>query len=130
MFDFSSNWIDEANTLLQKNIEDRVLMFPYPQVQGEFSEEKDEILFEINELKQELTAIEVTHTKSGKKHFDLAPPNIKKDSSGTVKHKDRYSALLLANYLANNFNKINVDEKAQQKSILNKSLEHCGWLDR
>jgi len=129
MFNFSSNWIDEANTLLQKNLEDRVTMFPYPLIQGEFSEEKDDVLFEINQLKQELIAIEVTHTKSGKKHYDLAPPNLRKDSSGVIKHKDRYSALILANYLVSRFGKLTTDEKAKQVSAYEKTVQYVGWME-
>ena len=130
MFNFgSSTWLDEANSLLLKNIEDRVIMFPYPQVEGEFSSVKDDVLFEINEMKQELVAIDVTYTKTGRKHFDLAPPDLTKDNTNLVKFKDRYSALLLANYLVTRFNSLTKDDKAVIRKIYNQSANFGGWAE-
>ena len=134
MFPFSSNWIDDANTLLQKNIEDRIIMFPM-QIDASNSDgamfvERDDILFEVLEMKKELVSIEVTHTKSGKKHFDLAPPDPKKDMDGIVRHKDRYSALLLANFIASRMNSLNYDEKAMARDLYEKNVGAMGgWLE-
>jgi len=128
MFNFNSNWIDDANVLLQKNLEDRVIMFPYPQIR-DFSDEEDDAQYEISQMKQELVSIEVTHTRTGKKHYDLAPPNISKDSSGTIKHKDRYSALLLANYLASRSNVITNDNKQEIKEMYRKSSMLGNWVE-
>jgi hypothetical protein len=130
-FNFSSStWVDEANALLQKNIEDKVLMFPYQQIAGEFSEERDDVLYEVSEMKQELVAIEVTHSKTGRKRFDLAPPDIRKDTASVVKFKDRYSALLLANFLTTRFASLNFDEKAAAREIFNKAWRAGGWAER
>jgi hypothetical protein len=128
MFKFNTNWIDEANTLLQKNIEDKIIMFPMSFKQGDFSSEDDDAIFEINEMKKELAAIEVTHTKSGRRHFDLAPPKIKGENI-VVHHKDRYSALLLANFLSSRFAKINVDPQADIKRTFYDNSTCGGWLE-
>ena len=130
-FNFTSNWVDDANALLQKNIEDRVLMFPMAvDMSGSEKETfvaKDDVCYEILEMKKELIAIEVSHTKTGRKHFDLAPPDPTKDIDGIIKHKDRYSALLLANYLATRMNVLNYDEKEMARNIYYDTFKHFGW---
>lgn len=132
-FNFSSNWVDDANALLQKNIEDKVLMFPMKvdcsNSGGKVLEQRENAIYEIEEMKKELVAIEVTHTKTGRKHFDLAPPDPTKDVDGAIKHKDRYSALLLANYLASRMSVLNYDEKANAKKIYYSAYKHFGWSD-
>jgi len=114
MMDFTSSWIEEANVLLQKNIEDKTLMFPCDIQMGDPSDDVENTIFEVRELKRELVSIEVTYTKSGKKHFDLMPAD-GKTIEQTPKHKDRYTSLLLANYVASRFNKLNLDEDADMK---------------
>lgn len=128
MISFGSNWIDEANSLLQKNIEDCTIMFPAQVFKGDFNEKIDDAIYEINEMKKELVSIEVTHTRTGKRHFDLAPPDLKKDADGAVRHKDRYSALLLANYLAARINTLSYNEKDEFVRKWNDSLNGAGWL--
>jgi len=108
-FDFSSNWIEEANTLLQKNIEDKTIMFPMEAWTGSHNDDAEDIIFNIRETKKELSFVEVTYTKSGKKHFDLMPA-CNKPTDEAPKHKDRYSALLIGNFLASRFNKLLVEE--------------------
>lgn len=125
MFDFHTNWIEEANALLQKNLEDRVIMFP-SSARNEFSNDVDDAIFEINEMKRELVAIEVSHTKTGKKHFDLSPPDLKKGETN-VKHKDRYSALLLANFLASRLSVLGADPNAQARDLYYQGIKQCGW---
>jgi hypothetical protein len=128
MFNFNTGWIEDANALLQKNIEDKVVMFPMSTIIDQ-SDEADDVLTEIFELKKELTSIEVTYTKTGKKHFDLMPAaETKRMGDEVVRHKDRYSAFLMANYLATRFGKLNADDKASAKEEYAK--EGCGgWLE-
>jgi hypothetical protein len=136
MFAFNSLWLDDANSLLQKNIEDRIVMFPQTQADdtsfgdgtGNF-ERLDDVAYEILELKKELVSIEVTYSKTGKKQFNLAPPDPKKDMDGVVKHKDRYSALLLANYVASRFEKINYDELDHARKTFYRTIECGGWAE-
>lgn len=133
MFAFNSNWIDDANTLLQKNIEDKVIMFPRAQADTEGSQEsfahKDDAAFEILELKKELISIEVNYSKTGRKQFNLAPPDPQKDIDGAVRHKDRYSALLLGNYVASRLDKINYDELDFARKNFYETIKHAGWAD-
>lgn len=125
MIHFNFKWIDEANTILQKNIEDQVLMFPIP-ISSDEDIEKDDIVYEIQELKKELTSIEVTYTKSGKRHFDLMPI-VASTIDDIIRHKDRYSALLLANYMISGSIDKNIDPKDTAKKIYNKIAG--GWME-
>jgi hypothetical protein len=133
MFAFNPIWIDDANSLLQKNLEDKVIMFPISQADErlgeETFEEHDDVAYEILEMKKELVSIEVTYTRTGKKQFNLAPPDPKKDIDGVVKHKDRYSALLLANYIVGRMSKLNYDEKEFARQKFYESLGYCGWVE-
>lgn len=128
MFDFSSAWIEDANTLLQKNIEDKLLMFPN-EINGDTSEDMEEALEEISGLKKELISIEITYTKTGKKHFDLMPPDITTGEEA-VRHKDRYSSLLLANYLASRMGKLKDSSLEKISAIYNDPRNFGGWSDQ
>ncbi len=123
---FGSNWIEEANVLLQKNIEDRSIMFPRNHVESGNTQLED-TLFEVSELKKELLGIGVTYTKSGKKSFDLKPGDARKDTS--AKHKDRYSALLLSNYMANNLENILLFGDQRAIEAYNDDDSLGGWTD-
>lgn len=133
MFPFNPAWLDEANSLLQKNIEDKVIMFPRLQADDSLREENfarhDDAAYEILEMKKELVSIEVSYSKTGKKQFNLAPPDPKKDIDGAVRHKDRYSALLLANYIASRFDKINYDETEHSRKKFYEAMKYAGWAD-
>lgn len=131
-FNFNSSWIEEANVFLQKNIEEKSLMFPRTQADDSVPDEMfslyDDVAYEILEMKRELISIEVTYTKTGKKQFNLAPPDPKNIDSA-VRHKDRYSALLLANYVVSRFEKINYDETASIRQKIYESVQYLGRLD-
>lgn len=130
-FAFNPLWLDDSNSLLQKNIEDKVLMFPRAQADDtatDFSKH-DDVAWEILEMKKELVSIEVTYTKTGKKQFNLAPPDPKKDIDGVVRHKDRYSALLLANYVSSRFETLTYDEKTAARNLYNESVKFCGYRE-
>lgn len=111
---FNSQWLGEANHQLKKDMEDKSIMFPFSDALSyTFSEFYDEhmgknkelfdnledCIYEIDELKKELTTIVVTETATGKEKFDT--PSIKTgiQRKGKLK-KDRYSALLMANWVA------------------------------
>jgi hypothetical protein len=136
MINFSStNWIEEANSLLQKNIEDKVIMFPV-QVNPpgyykskKHAEEADDALENVRDTKQELTAIEVTYTRTGKKHFDLMPATEKTAPGEAPRHKDRYSALLLANYIGSRFDRLNVDELEEKRKKYYSSDAIGGYIE-
>lgn len=129
MFDFTSVWIEDANALLQKNIEDKVIMFPMGAA-IEHSDAADDIITEIIELKKELSSIEITYTKTGKKHFDLMPAaDLKRMGDEAVKHKDRYSSFLLANYLASRFGKLSADEKSLAREAYAKDVACGDWAE-
>lgn len=108
-----------ANHSLKKDMEDKKLLFPeydisylaifssieeFSNTENRFNNEamlmEDNIL-DIEELKKELTQIIVTSTATGRERFDT--PEVKTSSSekGRLK-KDRYSALLMANWIARN----------------------------
>lgn len=130
-FAFNPIWLDDSNSLLQKNIEDKVLMFPRAQADDtatDFSKH-DDVAWEILEMKKELVSIEVTYTKTGKKQFNLAPPDPKKDIDGVVRHKDRYSALLLANYVSSRFETLTYDPVTTARNLYNQSVKFCGFRE-
>lgn len=109
----SQNWTSQANHGMKKDLEDRILLFPYidtvsialAQAEDEHSsqDEFQQLLFNIEELKLEMISINVTETATGREHFDT--PEIKTGTGrkGRMK-KDRYSALLMANACARNMN--------------------------
>jgi intein/homing endonuclease len=110
MVQFSdANWVNEANTGLKKDMEDKVLLFPYMDTAMlGFSIEEDKQLnrrhdtledavMEIEAMKDELASIVHTQTESGRDKWDV--PKIKgteQEKKGRMR-KDRYSALLMAN---------------------------------
>jgi hypothetical protein len=61
----------------------------------------EDCIYEIEELKNELTMIAVTETATGKQRFDTPEVKIGITKKGKLR-KDRYSALLMANYVARN----------------------------
>jgi len=123
---FNSSWIEEANSLLQKNIEDKKLMFPRPH-SDYTNEEYEDIIYEISELKKELLSITVTYTTTGRKHFNLKPMNSKTDD--TTKHKDRYSSLLLSNYMASKYEDMTLNDKIVARRRYNDDDAMGGWAE-
>lgn len=113
----TSDYNSESNHGMLKDLQDRVLMFPrfdtieiekailQDKQTGTTYDTYEEICEEIEELKNEMTIINVTQSSAlGKEVYDV--PRVK--SSGMEKghlRKDRYSALLYANYYARNKNK-------------------------
>jgi len=120
---FTSQWLEDANSLLQKNIEDRTLMFPKTYVESGHASLED-VVHEVSELKRELLSIGVTYTRTGKKSFDLKPGDPKDDNA---KHKDRYSSLLLSNMMASNLEDMLLFGPARAKKAYDDF--EGGWLE-
>lgn len=106
-----SKWLSEANHGLRFDFEQRAIIFPTfdPLVIG-FAAEDDmasgrdkdtmeELIFEIEELKNELSIIEITQTASGKDKWDTPEVKTGVGRKGRLR-KDRYSSLVLANMAA------------------------------
>lgn len=135
--------VSDANWSLLKDIQDKILLFPFfnsvelglehervlREIVGEENQTKiydefEDVILEVEELKKELTYIEQTTTAAGRERWDT--PGIKQGNK-TVQNlrKDRYSALLMANYIARttsrfiappNFNAYNMSGKAVGQS--------------
>ena len=113
MCNFSkSDWVSEANHGLRMDMQNKTILFPdFDPITLEMSAIEDnqlkrdydtleDCVFEIEELKQELSIIIQTRTAlTGREHWDT--PEIKL-GGGKKDHmlKDRYSALVIANMLA------------------------------
>ena len=105
------DWYSEANHGLRKDLEDKHLLFPRfdPIVIG-LSIEEDKVnnrtydtledcVLEIEELKNELSLIEITQTSNGRDRWDT--PEVKVGAGRKKRmRKDRYSSLIMANMAA------------------------------
>ena len=102
-------WTSEANHGMRKDMEDKVLLFPEfdPIIIGMAIEEDkaakrlydtlEDCYLEIEELKNELTSIVHTQTGAqGRDRWDTPEVKLEGGKKGR-QHKDRYSALLMAN---------------------------------
>jgi hypothetical protein len=136
----------EANHGMLKDIQDKVLLFPlFDTIELAKAVEMDKInsitfdtyedvVQEVEEIKNEMATIVVTQSSSlGKESFDT--PEIKMEGSKKGRlRKDRYSALLYANFYARNKDKqtvITIQYKAvggtretvnSKKTIVNKGM--------
>lgn len=117
---FTPEWITQANHALKKDMESRDIIFPYHdsisyaeaefynpimvQATGESSllyDTLEDCMSEIEELKNELSTITISETPTGKEHFDTPEKKSAGMKKGRLK-KDRYSALVMANWIARN----------------------------
>lgn len=123
MFQFAKyDHVSEANNGTRKDLEDRVLLFPrFDTVQLELSAVKDaelakrlkvkrifdtleDAVMDIEALKDELCTIQVTRTGTGvqgRERFDT-PETTTAEGKKTRMRKDRYSAFVMANFIARN----------------------------
>lgn len=114
-----ADWVAEANHGLRKDMEDKSLLFPSKDealvglaiaedsLLGRTNEEGErlyegleDLVFEIEELKDELATI--VHTQTGatmRDHWDVPEVKLPGGKKGRLR-KDRYSALLMANDVA------------------------------
>lgn len=106
-----SDWLGEANHGMRKDLEDKVLLFPFfdpitlemsynqDQIDGRLYDNLEDCVLNIEDLKDELSSIIITQTPSGRERWDT--PETKSDVGKKITgHKDRYSALLMANMSA------------------------------
>ena len=113
------DWYSEANHGLRKDLEDKILLFPrFDPITIGLSIEQDKVnnrlydtledcVMEIEELKNELSLIEVTESVNGRMRWDTPEVKIGVGKKKRMR-KDRYSSLLMANMSARS---ISFDEK-------------------
>ena len=105
------DWLAEANHGMRKDFEDKVLIFPFfdsislgmsnieDSYKNRMYDTLEECVMEIEELKDELSMIQMTQTNSGRDRWDT-PEVIVGTGKKSKMRKDRYSALLMANMAA------------------------------
>jgi len=102
-----ARWTSDANHGLKKDMEDKLLLFPYVDAGalglsieldlGKTSDRYEDCVFEIEELKNELTTIVHDMSPNGnRERWDTAEQKLSANKKER-KRKDRYSALLMAN---------------------------------
>lgn len=124
-----AEWTAQANHGLRKDFEDKTLLFPRfdnltlglaLEYEGKNILETDlealydslsECILEIEELKNELTTIVMTHTSTGanaRDRWDTPEVKLLNGKKGRLR-KDRYSSLVIANMLARQMNRTLAD---------------------
>lgn len=108
-----SKWMSESNQKMRKDFEDQLLLFPYfDAITLGISAEKDylenriydtleDTVMEIEKMKDELAMIIHTETANGRDKFDTPEAVVGVGKKEKVR-KDRYCALLMANWSARN----------------------------
>lgn len=104
-------WLAESNHGLRKDFEDKVLLFPFfdsislglsnaeDGLKSRMFDTLEECVMDIEELKDELSMIQMTQTPSGRDRWDT-PEVVVGTGKKSKMRKDRYSALLMANMAA------------------------------
>lgn len=130
IINFTSDWISKANYLMKKDMEDKFLKFPFSDnisyAIAEYYDESlgdskslydtlDDCIYEIEELKKELTSITVSESPTGKERFDTPSVKVNATKKGRLR-KDRYSALLMANWVARNM--VENEERLENPDIV------------
>ena len=105
------DWLAEANHGMRKDFEDKVLLFPFfdplsltlsehdDTMKSRMFDTLEECVLDIEELKDELSMIQMTQTASGRDRWDT-PEVVIGTGRKSKMRKDRYSALLMANMSA------------------------------
>jgi hypothetical protein len=105
------DWLAEANHGLRKDLEDKVLLFPRfdsvtvgisnveDGMKGRMYDTLEECVMDIEELKDELSMIQMTQTASGRDRWDT-PEVVVAAGKKSKMRKDRYSALIMSNMSA------------------------------
>ena len=105
------DWYSEANHGLRKDLEDKMLLFPFfdsvslglssaeDEIKGRSYDTLEDCVMEIEELKNELSIIQMTQTTNGRDRWDT-PELVVSVGKKSKMRKDRYSALLMANMAA------------------------------
>jgi hypothetical protein len=106
-----SDWLSEANHGMRKDFEDRILLFPFfdsitlglSTIDDAQQERKydtlEDCVMETEELKNELSMIQMSQTASGRDKWDTPEIIVRAGKKDKIR-KDRYSALLMANMAA------------------------------
>ena len=105
------DWLAESNHGLRKDLEDKSILFPMfdsvtlgisnaeDGLKGRAFDTLEQCVMEIEDLKDELTMIQITQTPSGRDKWDTPETVIGTGKKGKLR-KDRYSALIMANMAA------------------------------
>lgn len=105
------DWLSEANHGMRKDFEDKVLLFPFfdplslalseneDMIKNRMFDTLEECIMDIEELKDELSMIQMTQTTNGRDRWDT-PEVVVGTGKKSKMRKDRYSALLMANMAA------------------------------
>ena len=105
------DWLAEANHGMRKDFEDKALLFPSfdaltlsiseheDNTKGRMFDTLEECILDIEELKDELSMIQMTQTTSGRYRWDT-PQVVVGTGRKSKMRKDRYSALLMCNMAA------------------------------
>ena len=105
------DWLSEANHGMKKDFEDKALLFPNfdgatlalsvtdDKLKGRAYDTLEDCVLDIEELKNELSIIEITQTQAGRDRWDTPEIIVGVGKKDRVR-KDRYSALLMANMAA------------------------------
>lgn len=105
-----SKWTSDANHGMRLDFESRALLFPkfdgltFAEVDLSSLDElnkcdvTEEAVLEIEEMKNELSSIVMTQTPTGRDKWDTPDQKLPGTKKGKMR-KDRYSSLLMANYL-------------------------------
>jgi hypothetical protein len=113
------DWLSEANHGLRKDFEDKALIFPFfdplslslseydDQSSNRLYDTLEQCVSEIEDLKDELSMIQMTQTSAGRDRWDT-PEVVVGTGRKKKMRKDRYSALLMANMAARSINKLPV----------------------
>ncbi len=105
------DWLAEANHGLRKDLEDKAILFPRfdaitlglsnveDGLKGRVFDTLEQCVMEIEDLKDELTMIQITQTATGRDKWDT-PETVLGTGKKGKQRKDRYSALIMANMAA------------------------------
>ena len=105
------DWLAEANHGLRKDFEDKAILFPMFDVitlgisnaedglKGRVYDTLEQCVMEIEDLKDELTMIQITQTTTGRDKWDTPETIVGTGRKGKLR-KDRYSSLIMANMAA------------------------------
>lgn len=118
------DWLSEANHGLRKDLEDKFLLFPRfdaitigmsnaeDGLKGRLYDTLEECVMEIEELKDEMSMIQMSQSPNGRDRWDT-PEVIVAAGKKSRMRKDRYSALLMANMAARIFSRKPEDKDYQ-----------------
>jgi hypothetical protein len=107
------DWLAEANHSLRKDFEDKALLFPFfdavslglsaaeDGLKDRSYDTLEQCVLDIEDLKDELSMIQMTQTASGRDRWDT-PEVIVGAGKKSKMRKDRYSALIMANIASRN----------------------------